>query len=208
MRRRWRMVCDLWDVHKLPSEKKTLLGRLDYNREVTLQLERRGRNLGHDGFGQVVYTANGRPTAAILSDSDAIVDNALMRVAVQSPAEAHFLLGLINSRVVKELATPLMSQGQFGGRNLKKHIWRLPIPEYDESDPLHREIANAAVAAAQGAEAVLRDVQAQRAAKGKATSSSPGGRSGRLAASDEGARVERLVAQLLTGASVSVTEGG
>ena len=68
-RRRWRMVCDLWDVHKLPSEKKTLLGRLDYNREVTLQLERRGRTLGHDGCGQVVYTANGRPTAAILSDS-------------------------------------------------------------------------------------------------------------------------------------------
>ena len=140
----------------------------------------------------------------------AIVDNALMRVAVQSPAEAHFLLGLINSRVVKELATPLMSQGQFGGRNLKKHIWRLPIPEYDESDPLHREIANAAVAAAQGAEAVLRDVQTQRAAQGKATSITTARWEIRawLAASDEGARVERLVAQLLSEGSVSVTEGG
>ena len=199
MRRRWQIVCDLWDAHKLPSERKTLLGRLNYNREVTAQLERRRPTLSHDGFGQVVYTANGRPTAAILSDSDAIVDNALMRVAVQSPAEARFLLGLINSRVVEELATPLMSQGQFGGRNLKKHIWRLPIPEYDESDPLHREIAEAAAEAAQGAEAVLRDVRAQRAKQGKATSITIARREIRvwLAVSPEGQRVERLVSDLL-----------
>ena len=44
-----------------------------------------------------------------------------------------------------------MNKGQFDARDLHKHLWKLPIPEYDAGDPLHREIAEAGAAAALGA---------------------------------------------------------
>ena len=93
----------------------------------------------------------------------------------------------------------LTRRSHFGARHVQKHIWRLPIPEYDGSDPLHREITNAATAAAQGAEVVLRDVQAQRAAQRKPTSITIARREIRswLADSPEGERVERPVSALL-----------
>ena len=93
----------------------------------------------------------------------------------------------------------LRGRCQFGAFRVQECIWRLPVPEYDESDLLHREIANAATGAAQGTEDVLRDVHAQRAAQGKSTSITIARREIRswLADSPEGERVERPVSALL-----------
>ena len=93
----------------------------------------------------------------------------------------------------------LRGRSQFGASRVQEHIWRLPVPEYDESDLLHREIANAAAGAAQGAEDVLRDVHAQCAAQGKKPSITIARREIRswLADSPEGERVERPVSALL-----------
>ena len=44
-----------------------------------------------------------------------------------------------------------MPKGQFGARHLQKHLWKLPIPEFDADNPLHVEISNAGRAAATGA---------------------------------------------------------
>ena len=51
--------------------------------------------------------------------------------------------------------TRVTGRVQFGAHHLKKHIGRLWIPKCDESGLILREIANAAAAAAQGAQAVL-----------------------------------------------------
>ena len=205
-RRRWRRMNELWDRYKSPNNKLHLLGRLDYMGNLSAQ--RISDYSSHDI--RLALTTSGRPTAAVLTDLESIIDHKLYAVRCRTMGEANYLTALINSDRTAQAVVGLMSKGQFGARDLHKHIWRLPIPGYDDTNTLHREIAEAAVEAAQGAEAVLRDVQAQRAAKGKATSITIVRREIRawLAASHEGARVERLVAQLLTGASVSVTEGG
>ena len=103
-----------------------------------------------------------------------------------------------------------MPKGQFGARHVQKHIWRLPIPEYDEENALHREIAEAGAIAAEGAAAVLRDLRTARAERGQDTSVTVARREIRkwLAASTEGQEVDRLIAQLLNDASSSTTEGG
>lgn len=92
-----------------------------------------------------------------------------------------------------------MPKGQFGARHVQKHLWRLPIPEYDDDNPLHRDIVAAAVEATAGATALLQEVQATRAAQGKSTTATIARREIRnwLAQSAEGQQVERLVAQLL-----------
>ena len=92
-----------------------------------------------------------------------------------------------------------MSKGQFGSRDLHKHLWRLPIPEYDEREMLHREIAAAGQAAAAGAAEVLEATQATRAASGKTTSVTVARREIRawLERSAEGQRIETLIGQLL-----------
>ena len=57
---------------------------------------------------------------------------------------------------------PLMPKGQFGSRHLQKHLWRLPIPEFDGGDSLHAEIADAGRQAAVGVEGELERLGKER----------------------------------------------
>ena len=99
-----------------------------------------------------MQTEAGQPTAALLpNDNDAVVDDTLYWITCQSVQEAYYLLALINSATLYEAAIPLMAKGQFGARHLHKQLWKLPIPEYDATDALHVEIAEAGAAAAAGA---------------------------------------------------------
>ena len=41
---------------------------------------------------------------------------------------------------------PMAAKGSFGARNVHKHVWHLPIPEFDPADPLHAELEQAGVA--------------------------------------------------------------
>ncbi len=109
-------------------------------------------------------------------------------------------MAIINSRELESAVEPLMSKGQFGARDVQKHLWRLPIPEFAADDPLHCEIAEAGAAAASGAQALWADVRARRQARGQSVSVTIARREIRqwLGAATEGQEVERLVAQLLS----------
>ena len=61
------------------------------------------------------------------------------------------VLAIINSDALYELVTPLMSKGQFGARDLHKHLWKLPILEFDPDELLHAVVAEAGRVAAVGA---------------------------------------------------------
>ncbi len=150
---------------------------------------------------RVVYASAGRPTAAIVTQPEPIIESKLFWIVVASMDEADYLSAIINSQVLELRVAPLMSKGQFGARDVQKHIWRLPIPEYDDSNLLHVEIAEAGVAAATGAAQVWREVRAAREAKGQSTSVTVARREIRkwLSASEEGRRVEELVGRLLEG---------
>ena len=65
--------------------------------------------------------------------------------------EANYLLAVINSDALQEAVRPLMSQGQFGARDLHKHLWKLSIPEFDPMQELHAAIAEAGATAAAAA---------------------------------------------------------
>ena len=104
----------------------------------------------------MVYTKSGEPTAALLQDDEAILDQKLFWTTCKDLREAYFLLAIINSRTLYEVAIPLMAKGQFGARDLQKHLWKLPIPEYDADNALHVELSDAGEAAASAARQLAR----------------------------------------------------
>ena len=55
-----------------------------------------------------------------------------------------------------------MSKGQFGARHLQKHLWKLPIPEFDPANGLHVEVSQAGRAAADGAAQRLAQLRQER----------------------------------------------
>ena len=160
MRDRWRIVAGLWEGNKTAANKLNLLGRLDYYGNLSGQL-----HWNHDPGAwpiRIVYNQSGVPTAAVLRDNDAIVDYKLFWVRCKDLSEAHYLIAIINSDVLFANVTPLMSKGQFGARDLEKHLWKLPIPEYDPSEKLHDEISQAGEAAAKGAAERLERLREER----------------------------------------------
>ena len=193
MRDRWISVCDLWDKNKTVGSNLTLLGNLDYLHKLSYQLRwkeySRGRQI------RIAYTANGVPTAALIDDDMAIFDNALMWITSRDELEAHYLLAIINSKVLYDAVIPLMSKGQFGARNLKNLIWKLPIPEFDAANPLHVAISEAGETAAAGAAQQLAQLRERR----DNVTVTIARREIRkwLRESDEGKTVEEVVAKLL-----------
>ena len=149
MRDRWRTVSGLWEENKRPVNKLNLSGRLDYHRELSAQLEWQRDSC--DRPVRVVYSGYGIPTAALIHDVEVIVDYKLFWTTCKDTMEAHYLLAIINSDALYQLVAPLMSKGQFGARDLQKHLWKLPIPEFDAGNSLHVRVSEVGEAAALGA---------------------------------------------------------
>lgn len=197
MRRRWRMVSDLWEERKEPTNKLSLLEQLDYRSKLSAQLAWR-RN-PDDLPIRIVYTSAGRPTAALLSDDHAVVESKLFWVACRNTQEANYLLAVINSdalaRDVNKYTTPNWAGNT---RDLQKHLWKLPIPQFDPRRRRHAAVADAGKAAAEGAARQLAALQEAR----PGLTSAVARRELRkwLAESDEGHAVESAVGRLLRGA--------
>ena len=196
MRERWRTISGLWDQNKQRVNKLNLLGRLDYHGELSAQLEWQQNPL--DRPIRLVYSSAGEPTAAILQDDDAIVDYKLFWIACEDIQEASYLLCIINSQALYNAATPFMSKGLFGARDLQKHLWKLPIPAYNGRNRRHATIAQAGQAAAEGASQQLAQLRKERGPKLTVTIARHELRKW-LRASAEGRAVEAGVGRLLRG---------
>ena len=192
MRIRWRAVAELWEVHKRPNTTVDLLGQLDYMGKLSAQL-------GADEGVRLVYTSAGRPTAAVLGTPGPLVDYKLFWVPCGSLPEARFLAAVINTRVVEQAVTKWMSKGQFGSRDLQKHLWRLAIPEFDASNARHVELAELGERAEAEAAELHLALLSERAAAGRPTTVTTVRSELRawLHGSDLGRRIDRLVARLL-----------
>ncbi len=156
-RNRWKAMCELWDQHKGANDKKTLLQQLDYHQKLSSQLEWQQANRT-DLKTRVAYTSSGRPTAAIISDPTAVIENSLYWVSCDSEQEALYLLAIINSDALRKRVEPLMPKGQFGARHLHKHLWKLPIPAFDPANADHIEVSEAGAAAEKAAERELKTI--------------------------------------------------
>ena len=196
MRERWQTVSALWESNRAPTNRLNLLEQIDYLHKLSSQLEWQGK--ADDGRVRVVYTKSGEPTAGLLQDNKMLVDHLLYWISCKDMAEANYLLAIINSNALQEAVKPLMSKGQFGARDLHKHLWKLPIPEFDPAQELHAAIAEAGATAAAGARERLAELREQR---GDGLTVTIARRELRkwLRASSEGKAVETAVGKLLAG---------
>lgn len=195
MRERWGVMSSIWDENKARNTKLDLLEQMDYMGKLSTQMSRQ------PGI-RIVYTAAGRPTAAMLEDSLPIVDAKLYWLRVDSRHEAHYLTAVINSDVLRDAVEPLMPKGQFGARDVHRHLWQLPVPKYEATTSLHRELAEAGAEAAREAASRIADLSDETEQANNVTME----RARRvlrdwLPSSPVGQRIEALVAELLAPAS-------
>ena len=195
MRDRWRTVSGLWEEHKAAATKLNLVGQVDYYGKLSSQLEWQ-RNPG-DRPVRVVYGGWGAPTAAVLNDDRDIADYKLFWVACKDVQEADYLLAIINSEhlaaAVNQYTTPNWAGKT---RDLQKHLWKLPIQEYDADSLLHAAVSEAGKVAAAGAARELAQLRENRS-RVTVTIARRELRKW-LQSSPEGQAVEAAVAKLLT----------
>ena len=160
MRDRWRTISGFWEANKATATRLDLLGQVDYMHKLGSQLEWQ-QDQGQRPV-RVVYASAGQPTAAILIDETTIVDYKLFWVPCEDLREAYYQVAIINSNELYSAVTPLMSKGLFGARDLQKHLWKLPIPEFDAANPLHLAISKAGESAATGAAKQLEQLRQDR----------------------------------------------
>ena len=137
MRRRWANATEMYNETHQQRVIKELYDRLNYQKILTSQLEYLQGTITNDETVRVAYTESGQPTAAIIRDNRAIVDRTLYQTVCQSEDEARYVLALINSNALAAATAPFMPKGLYGPRHFEKHGWKLPIPRYNPSDPLH-----------------------------------------------------------------------
>ena len=195
MRQRWQTVSHLWDANRKLTERKNLQQQVDYMGKLSAQLQWQ-QNPG-DRPVRIVYTSSGEPTAALLDDGAALAENVLYWIPCRDRYEAHYLLAIINSETLYSLVKPLMPKGQFGARHLHKHLWKLPIPEFDPKQKLHMVIAQEPGSGRRrGPQQKLAEVREERGEKFSVTIARDELRNW-LRSSAEGKEVEAAVAALL-----------
>ncbi len=140
MQLRWGKMSSLWDANKGKNDKKSLYQRLNYHNILTSQLQWL-RDRG-DRPVRIAYGASGIPTAALVGNNKAIIDTKLYQVTCRTLDEAYYLLAIINSDKLALAVEPFRARGLFGARDLHKHLWKLPIPEFDPSVQSHADLSN------------------------------------------------------------------
>ncbi|MFI6020582.1 hypothetical protein ACIBCP_23445 [Streptomyces sp. NPDC051287] len=128
----WRDAEQLWDDNR-SSDRLSLIEQLNFRKKLTDQLP--GAPL------RVVYAKAGMyVTAALVDDSNVVIDHSLYWAAVATRQEAMFLLALLNAPHLTDVVRPLMAYGK-DERHIDKAVWDLPIPDFDPADTKHSRIA-------------------------------------------------------------------
>jgi len=136
----------LWEANRR-TDRLSLLDQLDYRRKLSRQFPLQPQ--------RVVYTKSGMHLAAArITDRRAVIDHKLYWATVVNEDEAFYLCALLNAAHMTQLVRPLMSYGK-DERDTDKHVWKLPIPEYNGELKLHRELA----VLGRQAEATVADVE-------------------------------------------------
>ena len=106
---------------------------------------------------RVAYPKSGTNLmAAVVEDDRAIIDHSLYWAAFGSREEAQYLCAVLNSEALRSRIEEYQSRGQWGSRHFDLYVFNAPIPVFDGSNPLHRDLADTAGEA----EAVARTVPA------------------------------------------------
>ena len=155
MQRRWNNAAEMYrEAHKNQAI-KDLYSRLNHQNILTSQLAYLRAAITGDGTIRVAYTQSGQPTAAVIRDRNAIVDRKLYQTKCKSEDEAYYVLAVINSEELAAAAATFMTKGLYGARDFEKHGWKLPIPRYDSSNPLHVRLSELGITAGKECQALI-----------------------------------------------------
>ncbi len=156
MQRRWNNAVEMYlEAHKKQAM-KDLFSNLNHLNKMTSQLEYLRGAIAGTAKVRVVYTGIGTPTATIITDDHALLDNALYQTVCGSKDEAHFLMAVLNSSELATRAKPFCPTNWAKKiRDFHKHGWKLPIPRYDSGDPLHVRLSKLGMIAEQECTALI-----------------------------------------------------
>ena len=172
MRRRWANATEMYREAHQQRVIKDLYDRLNYQKLLTSQLEYLQGAITNDGTVRVAYTQSGQPTAAIIRDNHAIMDRKLYQTVCQSDGEASYLTTILNSDELATRARPFCTTNWAKKiRDFEKHGWKLPIPRYDTSDPLHIRLSELGTTAEQECQALIANSEIPTKPAGDAQSS-------------------------------------
>lgn len=190
VRHRWSRMSEAWESNRKPTSELTLLRRLNYWNNLSEQVPQSSLRL--------VYSSSGRPTAAVLEDSDAFIDYTMFWIQCRSIEEANYLAAVINSYTLYAAVKPLMSKGQFGPRHLQKHLWKLNLPEYDANNVAHRQLARLGGTAAIEARESLAILRSESTSNRRTLTADHARKvlRAKLAKSKTGRKIETVVKQL------------
>jgi hypothetical protein len=142
----WRRAEQVWLLHR-SSTHMSLWDRQDFRRGLTDQFP--------VPVHRIVYTKSGMYLAAAsISDPTAVIDHKLYWAAAATETEALYVTAVLNSTALGALVRPHQARGEHNPRDFDKYIWKLPIPLFDETQQLHRDLA----VLASHAEAVANEV--------------------------------------------------
>lgn len=132
----WKQAEEMWNANR-SSDRLSLIKQLNYHSKLSAQFPTQA--------SRVVYSKSGMHLAAAhIEDRRHVIDHTLYWATAASREEALFLCAVLNTAEVTKQVRPLMSYGK-DERHIDKHIWRLPIHEFDAADSLHAEILTLAV---------------------------------------------------------------
>lgn len=147
----WSKAEDLREANKKKNDAGTLLDRIDYHKQLAAQLPAVGR--------RVVYSKSGAAVvAAIVEDTQAIIEGALYWAPASSKAEAWYLVAVLNSRALLKLVAGYQATGLFGPRHMDKNLFNAPIPLFDTANADHKTLATEGEKAAKIAEQTVAKV--------------------------------------------------
>jgi SAM-dependent methyltransferase len=128
----WRAAEETWTENRA-SGRLNLSEQANYRNKLTDQTSTANT--------RVVYGASGAYLAsARVDDPTTLIDTKLYWCATNSRQEADYLVSILNAPITTERVRPFQSRGEHNPRDFHKHVWKLPIPEYDEECSLHQDI--------------------------------------------------------------------
>ena len=184
-----RDIEEKWQAHCAKradgTPRMTLRQQLDHMRKLTAQFPLADSRVAYAKAGTLL-------AASVLEDARVVIDHMAYWTRTRSAGEGRYLCAVLNSETVRARIAPMQAKGQGGARHFDNLVWELRVPEYDERQPLHRDLAAAAHAAERVAAAVALPEHAHFTRQRRAIRDA-------LAADGVAARIDAMVARLLDG---------
>jgi methylase of polypeptide subunit release factors len=149
----WLEKCqNLWEerrTEKAQTRFQRILARLDFNGLLSVQNPNKRFIL--------LYNASGTNIASCVVDRQSLPEFKILQATLRpkgfaaesttffyetnNEMEAHYLCAILNSDIINDLIKPLQPRGTFGERHIQRRPFMFLIPNFNEKDPKHLELA-------------------------------------------------------------------